>query len=123
MNGLTLHAGSIAIVTKRHGGRDNERDTALRLNKVLGAASHVVAVEGLHGAWGELVATLREDVVERLAAAPDLDADVPAGSNHNAEGLVRSVGGDALGAAGLKQDAHDVGVAVYSAFAELGGLL
>lgn len=123
VDGLTLHPSSIPVVTKGHGGRDDERDAALRLHEVLGTAGHVVAVQGLHGAGGELVGALGEDVVERLAAAPDLDADVPAGGDHDAEGLVRDVGGDALGAAGLEQDAHDVGVAVHGSPAELGGLL
>lgn len=123
MNGLTLHPSSIPIITERHGGRDNKRDATLRLHKVLRTAGHMVTVQGLHGARRELVGALREDVVERLAAAPDLDANVPAGGDHDAEGLVHNVGGDPLCAAGLEQGAHDVGVAIHGASTELGGLL
>lgn len=120
MNGITLHPSSIPVIAERHGGRDDERDTALRSHELFRAASHVVAIQCLHGAGRELVSTLWEDVVERLAAAPDLDADVPTGGDHDAKRLVSHVDRSALRTAGVEQRAHDVGMTINGPFAKLG---
>lgn len=119
MNSVALHPGGVAVVTQSHSRRDDEGDAALRVEELLGGAGHVVAVEGLHGAGGELVAALGEDVVQGLAAAPDLDADVPAGRDHDAKRFLGVFGRAALTTAGVEQRAHQVRVAVYHAPTEL----
>lgn len=85
VNSMALHPGSIAVVPQSHSRRDDKGDAALRVGEVLGTIGHVVAVQRLHGAGGELVGALGEHVVQRLAAAPDLDADVPARGHHNTQ--------------------------------------
>lgn len=123
VDGETLHLGAVAIVAKRHGGRRDEGDAALRSHELLFSGGQVVAVQGVHGAGRELVGALGEDVVQRLAAAPDLDADVPAGGDHDAQRLLRRVRRGPLRAARLEQRAHDARVPIHRPAAELVHLL
>jgi hypothetical protein len=119
---MTLHVSGITVVAESHGRCNNEGDAALGVEELLGGSAHVVTVQGLHRAGRELVGALGEDVVERLAAAPDLEADVPAGGHHDADGLRGRLGRHVLRSAGLEERAHHIRVPVYGPPAELAHL-